>query len=129
MHRVKKKISIQDKSMIPGSSENWLNRINQTMENALYNPNMNNRKMARELNLSERDLFRKVKNSTGLSPQKYFRRYRLRRAMSFLREGKYKTVKEVSKIIGYSNVSYFIVQFEKEFTKKPLQILKEYGWR
>ena len=109
--------------------QKWLGRLNRLVETALYTPQMNNLKIAEELEMSERDLFRKVKKSTGLSPQKYVRQYRLSQAMHYLKEGKFRTVKETCQAIGYTNVSHFIVQFEKEFGKKPFQVLREQGWR
>ncbi|MFT4666085.1 MAG: AraC-like DNA-binding protein [Polaribacter sp.] len=85
--------------------------------------------MALSLGISERDLFRKVKEMTGLTPQKYLRKHRLNQAMLFLNGGKYRTVKETCYAVGYTNASYFVSQFEKEFGKKPLQVLREKGWR
>lgn len=90
---------------------------------------LTNEKLASELDISERDLFRKVKKLTGLSPQKYLRRYRLRKAKKILVNGKYRTVNQTADAVGYSNVSYFIKQFEMEFGIKPLQVLQENGWR
>lgn len=89
----------------------------------------NNESLAKALEISERQLFRHIKKSTGLSPQKYLRQYRLQQAMNLLQTGKYRTVNETAYAVGYSNVGYFIAQFEKNFKKKPLQVLQENGWR
>ena len=113
---------------LPGTQK-WLSRLHQIIDRNPVNPELNNQKLAQKLEVSERDLFRKVKKITGLSPQKYLRRYRLHKAMQFLENGKFRTVKETGYAVGYSNVSYFITQFEKEFGKKPFQVLKENGWR
>lgn len=112
----------------PGALK-WLEKINEIMKDSLYNPDINNLKMAKALDISERELFRKVKMTTGLSPQKYFRKYRLNKVMELMKKGEFSTVKESGIAIGYSNTSYFIHQFEKEFGMKPLQVLKEFGWR
>ena len=110
-------------------SKKWLSRLHQIMETTPANENLTNKTLAAKLEISERDLFRKVKEQTGLSPQKLLRRHHLQKAMQFLKNGKYKTVKETGNAVGYSNISYFIIQFEKEFGKRPFQVLKEQGWR
>lgn len=110
-------------------SEKWLTRLDKIIEPDPGDPSLNNIKIAEELSISERDLFRRVKRLTGLSPQKYLRRYRLRQAKKYLIKGKYRTVNQTADAVGYSNVSYFIKQFEMEFGMKPLQVLQENGWR
>lgn len=108
---------------------NWLSRLNRIIEKEGKGLKLSNEGMANKMATSERDLFRKIKSYSGLSPQKYLRRYRLKKAKLFLETGKYRTVKETAEAVGYSKVSYFIKQFELEFGKKPLQILKDNGWR
>lgn len=110
-------------------SKNWLQRLNSIIEKHLDDPSLNNLQLAHELTVSERHLFRKVKELTGMPPQKYLNQYRLRRALRYLENGKYRTVKETSFAVGFRSVSYFIRQFERAFGKRPLQVLREAGWR
>jgi len=109
--------------------EKWLQRLNAIIHENAQDPKLNNQLMAKKMGTSERDLFRKVKEKSGQSPQKYLREYRLHLAKYYLTYGDFRTVKETAHAIGYSNVSYFNIQFEKEFGIKPFQILKEEGWR
>jgi len=109
--------------------EKWLSRFNSLIDKNLDNSFFNNQQFAEALTISERHLFRKMKELTGLSPQRYVSRYRLHKAMKYLENGKYHTVKETAYAVGFRNPSYFIRQFEKEFGKKPLRVLKEAGWR
>ncbi|MEM0991410.1 MAG: helix-turn-helix domain-containing protein [Bacteroidota bacterium] len=111
------------------SEKKWLRRLHNILKNHLADVGFDNQQLAREFELSERHLSRKVKQLTGLSPQKYLRQYRLNSALDYLRNGTYTSVKETSLAIGYVNTSYFIKQFEKEFGQKPLNVLKEFGWR
>lgn len=122
--RIKPKIE-----MSKTQKENWIVRLNNIIESSSKNLNLENKELAERLEISERDFFRKVKKATGLTPQKYLRKYRMHQAYANMKDGIYKTVKETAHSVGYINVSYFIIQFEKEFDKKPLQILKEFGWR
>ena len=110
-------------------SNKWLNRFDNILNEHIGNVGLNNELLAEKINISERHLFRRVKALTGLSPQKYLRRYRLQLAKQYLERGTYRTVKETANAVGYVNTSYFISQFEKEFGVKPLKMLQESGWR
>jgi len=110
-------------------AEKWLIRLHLIVDKNIDNPDLDNHQLARALDISERHLFRKVKTLTTLTPQKYLSQYRLRKAMQYLKNGKYRTVKETSFAVGFRNPSYFIRQFEKTFGLKPLQVLQESGWR
>ncbi len=110
-------------------SEKWLNRLHAVIERNLNDPSLNNEQIAVALMVSERHLFRKVKELTNLPPQKYLSQYRLQRAIEYLRNGKFRTVKETCFAVGFRHTSYFISQFEKKFGLRPLQVLQESGWR
>ena len=110
-------------------AEKWLNRFNSLIDANLDDPFFSNQQFAEALDISERHLFRKMKELTNLSPQKYISQYRLYEAMKYLKNGRYRTVKETAYAVGFRNPSYFIRQFEREFGKKPLLVLKEAGWR
>lgn len=107
----------------------WLNRLDQIIDHHLGEPGFGNGQLAAVMKISERHLSRKVKALSGLPPRKYLRRYRLKQALELLESGSLKRVKDASEAVGYSNTSYFISQFEKEFGKKPLEVLREKGWR
>jgi len=110
-------------------TQKWKNRLHLVLEKQDLKQQISNATLAQALDISERDLFRKIKAVTGLPPQKYARKYRLQLAMKMLKTGTCKTVKEASHAIGYLNVSYFILQFEKEFNIRPFEVLKAEGWR
>ena len=114
--------------IMPGS-EKWLKRFDKLIEKNIDNMSLNNERIAEEFKVSERQLFRKMKELSGYSPQKYIKRYRLKVALKYFKTGKYRTVKEAAHAVGFLKVSYFIKQFENEFGKKPLQVLQESGWR
>jgi len=109
--------------------EKWLKRLHEIITENIKDVTLNNERLAVELPISERQLFRKIKKITGYSPQKYLSHYRLNIANEYLKKGTYKTVKETSFAVGFRNTSYFIRQFERKFGKKPLQVLREEGWR
>lgn len=107
----------------------WLHRLENVVAENLHQGDLSNDKIAAAIEISERHLFRRVKKLTGLSPQKYIRQYRLQRARKLLEEGQCTTVKDASAAVGYVNTSYFISQFQRAFGKRPLEVLRESGWR
>jgi len=113
---------------MPDSNE-WLSRIDLAIGKCLQNGELNNELIAAAMNISERQLSRKIKRLTGMSPSQYIRKYRLALANDSLKNGKFTMVKEAANAVGYLNVSYFISEFEKEFGQRPLELLKEVGWR
>ena len=107
----------------------WLQRLDLIIDKQLQDDTLSNEKLAKKLSISQRQLFRKVKEQSALTPQKYLKRYRLKQSMKYLKNGRYRTVKETAFAVGFKNVSYFIRQFEKEFEEKPFYVLKKFGWR
>lgn len=111
------------------TGEKWLSRFHQLILENIATVGLSNELLAGSIEISERHLFRRVKKLTGLTPQQYIRQCRLQRAMSYLEAGTYRTVKATAKAVGYANASHFIKNFEKEFGRKPLDVLREWGWR
>ena len=107
----------------------WVKRLNVIIETHIGDHTFDNERLAREMGVSERNLFRKLNELMGLPPQKHLRKQRMSRAMENLQNGHFRTVNETAYSVGYLNVSYFISQFEKEFNVKPLQVLQNSGWR
>lgn len=107
----------------------WLTRLDRVQASDPKWLTLTNEDLAKKLKMSERQLFREMKKSTGLSPQQYLRQYRLQQSMVLLKTGQSRTVNEAAFAVGYSNVSYFIHQFERKYGKKPLRVLRESGWR
>ena len=129
METLRKTQIYENIKMINIGSKKWMSRLNGIIEENIEDAFLDNKKIADELQISERQLFRKVKKITELTPQKYLKIQRLNQAMKILNEGKYRTVKETAHAVGYKKSNYFSLQFEKEFGKKPLTILRELGWR
>lgn len=113
----------------PETNNPWLQRIKEVIEKKLVTGDLTNDVLALEVGISERHLFRRMKDLTGYTPQQYIRQYRLEQAMQFLKDGTFRTVKDTAQAVGYINISYFINQFEKKYGQKPLEVLQERGWR
>ena len=77
--------------------------------------------LAEMLSVDTKQLYRKLKQLTGVTPVNYIRKLRLRKAAVLLEEDKF-TISEVMFLVGYSNSSYFSKNFAEEFGVTP----KEY---
>jgi AraC-like DNA-binding protein len=71
------------------------------------------------MHVSERTLYTRLKDYTGLSPAEYLRKARLEVARQYLEERKYQTVKEVAYAVGMKNAAYFATLFKGEYGCSP----------
>lgn len=105
----------------------WLKRVNQLILENLSDFYLTNITLAEKLSISERQLYRIVKECTGSSPNVYIRQIRLKAAYKFLQSGTYLTVKEVAAAVGFQKADYFTRLFKSEFGQTPLEVLQEKG--
>lgn len=107
----------------------WFQDFEQLLQYNMSNPHLTNTDMAAELGISVRELYRKVKATTGLSPNLYFRRLRLQEAHDLLEVGAYLTVKEVVDKVGFVKIAYFYKIFKQEFGYPPGELLRRGGFK
>ena len=79
--------------------------------------------LATELAVSERQLHRKVRRLTNLTPNAYVQEIRLQIALELLEKKELSTVSQICYSIGFKNPSYFTQLFFKRFGKKPSSYL------
>lgn len=87
--------------------------------NNLKDDQLSNTNLANHFSLSERNLFRRIKQATGQSPASYIREIRLQKARLILESQTELTVSEVALKCGITNLSYFSSTFKKRFGKSP----------
>lgn len=63
--------------------------------------------LSNEMAISERQLFRRIKTTVGLTPNRYIRIIRLQLAKEALKSGKFRTITEVSLASGFKTPGYF----------------------
>ena len=101
----------------------WLDQLENLLQLQLSNSKLTMSKIAADLFLSERQLFRKVKKLTGKTPNLFLQELRLKKARQLLLSGNYETIKEVAHQVGYKRVDYFSNLFEKQYHQRPLDLL------
>jgi signal transduction histidine kinase/DNA-binding response OmpR family regulator/ligand-binding sensor domain-containing protein len=97
----------------------WLEELEATCKDYCANNNYNISWLAAELAISERQLRRKIKELTGLTPQKYLTMVRLQLARTLIEERKYKSIAQVMYHVGFQKSSYFAKLFKEQFGRSP----------
>jgi len=87
------------------------------------NPNFDVCSMAAEMNISDRQLQRKVKALTGQSPMQYLRQFRLEKSVQYLREDV--PVGKAAKAVGFSSHAYFTSCFKARFGLTPSRVQED----
>jgi AraC-like DNA-binding protein len=114
-----------EKRMDLGSADTaWLEEVNALFLKNLANAHCKIDWVAYAIHLSERQFNRRLKQITGMTPGQYLREMRMQKAMEFLSEGKYSTVKEVSISVGFMDTAHFSKLFQERFGTLPSTYLK-----
>lgn len=80
--------------------------------------------LCQAVNMSRRQLFRKIKTETGFTPGAFVREIKLLEARKLIEERKGNTVSEISYAVGFSTPSHFAKIFEERFGLHPKELLK-----
>ena len=99
----------------------FLNDLVAIMKENISSPELNIDDITATLKISRAKFFYKVKKLTGETPGSFFRIFKLNRAASLLKEGKY-NISEITDRTGFSSVSHFSTSFKKRYGVSP----KEY---
>ncbi len=76
------------------------------------------------VNMSQDQLYRKIKALSGLSINHFIRKVRLNKAAKLIAEGRY-SISEVVYKVGFNNPSYFTKCFKAEFGMSPSDYINE----
>jgi transcriptional regulator GlxA family with amidase domain len=75
--------------------------------------------LAHRMALSKRQLYRKCKELTGLTPAQLMREIRLQEARALLEDEHVTTVNELIHEVGFQNSGYFSKLYEERFGRRP----------
>ena len=103
----------------------WLEKVNRIIRDNLANPDFQLSDITEEIYVSRTKLYRDVKRLTGVSPNIYIRKARLRKAKEMLESGTVCSISKVSMEVGFRKVSYFSKLFYDEYNVLPRTYLKE----
>ena len=101
----------------------WLSGLEALVRRHIGKTDLNMSVLSDEMALSERQLFRRVKNITGLNPNRYIRDIRLQIAREAIESGRYRTVSEISYLAGFDTPAYFSKLFKEHYGRDVNELL------
>lgn len=100
------------------SNEMFLANVMDVVERNIGNEHFSVDMLAASLNISNSVLYRRLKQTTDLSPISFIRSVRIKRAAQLLRTRRY-LVSEVCQMVGFSDQRYFSSCFKRQFGTTP----------
>ncbi len=110
--------------IVESTEEKFLSQITSAIENRIDDPDLNVTSLCEHLQINNKQVYRKLKQLTGMSPVEYIKTIRLKKAAMLLSQNKF-TISEIVYMVGFSNPSYFSKCFQNEFGKTPKQYIEE----
>ena len=101
----------------------FLQKITKIITNEMNNSNFGTAQLAFKLNLSESQVYRKLKAITDVSTAVHIRSIRLQKAKELLQTTQ-RTISEVGYDVGFNNPSWFSRAFKDEFGFPPSDLTK-----
>ena len=127
---LREKFSINERAVLnidsaPSAEEKFLNNMEQTLATFYSHSEFSLSRFASELAMSERQLQRKLKAITGISPTEAIKKYRLERAKVLLLNGE--SVSNVCYTVGFNSLPHFSREFKEMYQVSPSNVgqLKE----
>jgi len=102
--------------------EQFMNDVYMILEKQYGEESFTIQILSEQMNLSERQMRRKLKAITGITPNILLRDYRLNIAKQLL-ENKNATVIEIAYAVGFSSSSYFSKCFKEKYNMSPSEML------
>ena len=103
---------------LTGSDEDLLNRFVEHINKNMSDINLSIDDIASDMCMSRSNLFRKIKQITGIGPNEYMRLARLKRAAELLQERRH-SIADICMLVGFNSPSYFSSCFKKQYGCLP----------
>lgn len=100
------------------ADKEFLEKLHEVIEKNISNETFSVENMAKAMHISNSSLFAKIKNLTGITPNKLVLLVRMKKAAELLMENRYR-INEVCYMVGFSNPSYFAKCFLKQYGVLP----------
>ena len=115
----RQQLSVSDE---PGPVQDiFLQRVYNLLDQHLNDPRLNVEWLADQLAVNRKTLYRKTQRLTQLVPNELIRRYRLRKATGFLKEGY--SVAETAYQVGFETPNYFSQCFKEVYHQTPSEYI------
>lgn len=118
-HNTASENSTENRPLMTQVDAEWLKKVEETFKQYLSDDRLKISFAANQLLISERQFHRRLKQLTGMTPNKYLQEIRLQTARDYLSEGKYSTIKEIAAAVGFTTTRYFSQLFKQRFGVRP----------
>jgi AraC-like DNA-binding protein len=88
------------------------------IEAYISDPDLNGNILSKELGISKRVLYERLRNLAGQTVNEFIRTVRLKKSIDYLIEGKF-NITQISIEMGFNSASYFTRSFKKYFGISP----------
>ena len=102
----------------------FLEKAKKLVEDNLDNSDLNLKNFAAHMNISERQLERKIKALTNQTVVEFIKTMRLYEAVKLLKKQEF-SISEVAFKVGFNNPNYFTTCFNKQFNLSPTQFMEK----
>ena len=114
---------IADQTPSPSTEQDiWLEELEQKVTSELGNISLTAEYLGNEMAISRSQLFRRIKEYTGLTFNEYINEVRYQQARQMLEERSVVSVKAAAYSVGLKDVSYFSRQYKKRFGENTVQV-------
>lgn len=102
----------------------WLEETEVYIKNSLQHTEFNIDTFVSNTEMSQSQLYRKIQELTGLSPNDYINQIRFETARRMLESKKHGSVKSIAQAVGFRDIKYFSRKFKQLFGRDPSEYLK-----
>jgi len=117
----------QDIRPLKPSEELFLTNLMDFIETFWRDPSFNVDDFSKKLGYSKSQLYRKLTDLTGKSPNTFFRDYRLNRALKLLHDQK-GNISEIAFETGFNSLAYFSKCFKNKFKILPSKYIQQHAY-
>lgn len=111
-------IDIQKQPILQSQDGMFMEKLYSYMESHLSEAEIDLEEILKLFSISRSKFYYKVKELTGLSPNSFFRTYKLNRAAQMIKEDNEKLT-YIAELTGFCSQSYFTASFKKQFGCTP----------
>ncbi|MEQ9264547.1 MAG: helix-turn-helix domain-containing protein [Balneolaceae bacterium] len=122
--RAQYNLALQDQENAITENEAFLKELQEYIEPRIKQSTITAHELSSAMKVSERQLYRMIKNITGFTPQQFVREIRLKKARQILETQQVGTIAEVAYSVGFSTPFYFSKIFEERFEVHPGELIK-----
>ena len=112
-----------EKVEVQGNNDALMERVMKVVNANLSNPDFNIDILAQEAGISRANLYRKIKEITGISSGKFLRNIRMEQAARLLKAGQ-NDISQIAELVGYADSSHFSTAFKTHFGISPSEYQK-----